>query len=277
MKKKWIWMILAAGLLLASCRQNENPPVGTDTTPVPTREELPTKEPDKPANGEPDLGPTVVPVITEIPDVPAVPTPTQTPEPTLPPEPTKTSEPTKVPETTVTPAENPEQQETPIPSLSPVPDSEGLVSNGWQRAVSIEKGYEILFPELFRGSSLEKTDRELTVFYTDPSDEAVSFKISYHMQTSLEEYVAGMSLPEDILLYDEAETNRVSGTWQEEELMYRVVLIECRYAKAMLGNAFEGEEWIPGVMEIVLSYPAKLQEKYETAEYDFYVMKFGRE
>jgi len=277
MKKKWIWIILIAGLLFASCRQIENPPVEPGTTIAPTGCEFPTCTPGESAEAEPTLGPTVIPAVTEIPDTPVVPTPTQALVPTDMPEPSNAPEPTGEAETTAVPTEEPEQSEFPLPSPSPVPDAELLVNNGWQRAISIDDTYEILFPDLFRGSSLEKSDRELTVYYTDPSDERVAFRITYRMQSSMEECLAALSVPENSLFRDEPEENRVSGIWQEEETVYRAILTESRYSKALLGNAFEGEEWIPGVMEVVCSYPQELQLQYETAEYNFYVINLGRE
>jgi len=272
MKKKWIWMILAAGLLFASCRQ-EIPGNLPGNTITPTGHETSVSTPGETADAEPTLGPTVVPNVTDFPAVSTVPTPTQALEPTDVPEPTRAPEPTGE----IAPTETPEQSGLPLPSQNSMPDVELLVNRGWQRAVSIDGAYEVIFPELFRGSSLEKTDRELTVLYTDPSDERARFRISYRMQTTLEEFLSDMSLPEGTFVFDEQEENRVYGIWQEEERVYRGILIECRYAKTLLGSAFEGEEWIPGVMEVVFSYPLEMQGAYETTGYEFYVIDLGRE
>ena len=276
MKKKWIWMMLLTSLLFASCRQEipENTPGSTIT---PTGCEAPTCTPAETPEAELPLGPSVVPTVTEVPVVETVPTPTQIPEPTDVPEPTEAPEPTGEVLPTAEPTVIPEQPELPSPSPSPVPNAELLVNHGWQRAISIDENYEILFPELFLGSSLEKTDRELTVFYTAPSDDGVSFKISYHMQTTLDEFLSASLLTENAVAYDNTEENRVSAVRQESGTLCRGILIESRYAKTLLGNAFAGEEWIPGVMEVTFSYPSEQKQLYETAEYEFYVINFGRE
>lgn len=276
MKKKWIGVMLIAGLLFASCRQ-EVPGNTPGTTVEPTAYELPTGIWEEPSDAEHVLEPTPGPETTENPSPSVVPTPTQGPEPTETPEPTEVPASTGEADPTTAPAEETDPSGFLQPSPSPIPDTETLVYHGWQRAISIDEAYEIIFPERFCGSSLEKTDRELTVIYTDPSDERVIFRISYWMQTTLEDFLARMSLPESALVYDGTEENRVNGVWQIEGTMYRGSLIETRYAKELLGSSFEGEEWIPGVMEVVFSYPQEQQQDYETAEYDFYVMNLGRE
>lgn len=276
MKKKWIWMVLLGSLLFISCKQEvpENIPESTVT---PTGYDEPACTPTEMPEAEPSPVPSTVPTATVTPVAETVPTPTQVPKPTATPKPTEAPKPTGEVLPTAEPTIEPEQPELPSPIPSPVPDAELLVNHGWQRAISIDEKFEIIFPELFVGSSLEKTDRELTVFYTTPSENGVSFKISYHMQTTMNDCLNGYLLPENAEVSDSTEENRVSVVWQENEILYRGILIESLYEKTLLGNAFEGGEWIPGVMELVFSYPAEQQQLYETAEYEFYVIDLGRE
>ncbi len=307
MKKKIIGIIAAGLLLFASCGTNagtgpvrvvENgntptpivvPTCTPTASPTPDPSKLPTvteaaeptnvPQPSPAGTVAPSPEPTVMVSPTREPAVTSVPEPTITltpsPEPTTAPEPeltvTPTPEPTAVPspEPTVTPLPSP----TPTPAIDPGP----LINRGWQKTVSIDGEYNIIFPELFRGCRVTKTDRVLRIDYLCEENSAINFLVSYELQLTLEEAADEILEAGGILLESLPEKNRMTFRWQQDGRLHRGVLIEAKYPQALLGTSFGEEEWITGVMQIVFSYPADRYTDYETARYNYYIMNNGEE
>ncbi len=255
-------------------------PTATPTVMVePTVTPEPTKMPE--ATATPTKVPTPVPTATPEPtkalEATATPMPTATPEPTKMPEatatpmPTATPEPTKVPEATATP--------TPVPTATPVPafNPENLVNNGWQKTVSIDEEYAIIFPEVFRNSTVERTETELRTTYTCQEEEDTSFSVAYVVQTTLDKYAQEVLTEEKAVVKILSEEKRMTFEWQENGIIYQGVLVESQYAQKLLGSSFGEEEWIDGVMEIVFAYPEERKAEYETEKYKYYVVNTGEE
>lgn len=294
MKKLIGGTVLTAVLLLfAACDQETAvyPTILPEKTETPTPEPtlsggltvIPTPEPTKvPPVVEATAIPTVTPEpLTEAPTE----TPTLTPEPV--PEisptevPTATPEPTKAPEPTAEPSIElptviPEPTETvaPTPTVTPVPtiNLEELITKGWQKAVSIDEKYVIIFPEVFRDSELFKTERELRIDYTDIADDAIKFSVCYRMQQTLGESVKEILENAGGVVEQLPGEKRVKYQFQDAERIYCGILIEGQYSKELLGNTFGEEEWITGVMEVMFSYPLAERETYETEQYNYYII-----
>ena len=289
MKKKTIlWGILTAVLLLlVACEpKTVAQPTGVPKQPTPTIQSVsPTEKPVAEVTTMPiatlpgeSPRPTVVITITPEPEVTIVPTvtaavlpttfSTPTPEPTIPP-----VSPTEVPEVSLT--ETPVPTATLTPTVTPTPtiNPEPLVTKGWQKNVSMDERYAIVFPELFRDSYVVKTDRELFLGYTSKEDTEILFAICYTMKQTLEEAVEEIVLADGIICEKKEEERRVHYQFQKDGIMYCGILVENPYSGDLLGDAFGEEESITGVMEVMFSYPAERAAEYETEEYSFYVVE----
>lgn len=151
------------------------------------------------------------------------------------------------------------------------------MANGWQKTVSIDGNYTIVFPELFRESEVSKTDRELISEFTCDEDTEITFSVGYIMMQTLEETVQEILAAGGIMVEERPEEQRVTYRWQTENKIYNGIFVEVQYPQYLLGNVFGEEEWITGVMQIVFSYPADQQEKYETEQYSYHVVENGEE
>ena len=299
MKKIVMGTIMVAGLLLlASCGPEENvgpieltPPLYTPTpivvpTCTPAVTETPTLVPKiteaaKPtATPEPIIEATVTPEPTAEPTIEPTATPEPTPEPTI--EPTVTPEPTPEPviEPTTTPEPTAEPTAdatiTPLPTATPVPEPEinpaQLVNNGWQKTISITEAHEIIFPDMFRESTVEKTDQSLEITYTCKENPEIAFSVIYRMQTNTETVIAEMQTMEETAFAGTLGTDRVTYLWEKEGFLYAGVLLEEQFERAVLGNVFGEEEWIAGVIQVVFTYPVNSRTEYETADYGYYII-----
>lgn len=288
MKKKiLLWSILTAGLLfLAACE----PKTVIEPTKVPEWE--PPTLAEQPQE-TPEVSPTseVLPTITEALVTPvetiqptSIPTMSPTPEPVptrmpelsptpLPELPTSTPTPTAVP--TEPPTNTPTPTATPTPTVTPTPtiNPEPLVTRGWQKTVSMEEEYAIVFPEIFRNSTVLKTEKELLLEYMCEEDEDIKFSICYSMKQKLIEAVEEILLADGIIENMSEAELRVQYRLQKDGRIYCGILLENFYSKELLGNSFGDEEQITGVMEVVFSYPADRAEEYEAENYRFYVVK----
>ena len=296
MKKIKICIMVAAGLLLlASCGPKEGvgpiQPVESKNTPTPII--VPTCTPT--ATPTPDSA--NIPAVTEAPEYTATPSPeptatpspeptaTPSPEPTATPSPEPTATPspeptaTPSPEPTATPSPEPTATPSPEPTVTPSPTAvpDAIVSNGWQKTISIDEQYVIMFPELFRESTVSKIDSTLLVEYSCVENDAIHFAISYHLNQTLEEVTKEILATEGAQYEESPEEKRITCKWQEEGMIYYSILTESQYSKELLGNSFGEEEWITGVMEVVFSYPAENQDVYEAPEYNFYIKTRGEE
>ncbi len=137
---------------------------------------------------------------------------------------------------------------------------------------SIEEGYQIIFPDLFRESVVEKTDTVLELRYTCVEEAEIEFQVIYNMQRTLKEVMQDFPEIEDILLEGSLEEKQMRCQWQKDGRIYLCFLAEEQYPQELLGKTF-GEEWITGVMQVVFSYPADDKTKYETLKYEYYVIK----
>lgn len=288
MKKIIIGITVMAGLLLlASCKPDNGagPIIITESEFTPTPIVVPTCTPTASPTPDPAMLPTAAPTEEAQPNKGATPTPeevateapTATPaaEPT--PEPTETPVPeptaTSVPEPTATPLPTATPTPSPSPSPTPVVDPESLVKNGWQKTVSIDEAYHIIFPDLFRESTVSKTGSELKVTYTCAENSAIKFSVIYSLQQTLEEKVKELPAAEGSILEGTLAEKRIVCRWQEEGKIYYGILLEGQYPQSLVGSAFGEAEWITGVMQVVFSYPADRNDEFETAEYSYYVIE----
>ena len=274
MKKKQISIIAVAGLLLlAACGPKEGiGPIKFDNNGMtPTPIIVPTCTPTATPSPAPGLHPTVAPTKTATPTPTATMAPTVTPTPS--PEPTNTPTPSPEPTVTSTPTPSP----TPSPSPTPTVNPEPLVNNGWQKTVSIDEKYQIVFPELFRDSQLSKTDRELANVFYCAEDAEIEFKIVYTMLQTKEYFIYDILAAGGSVVEDRPEEGRTTCLWQLGDRIYCEILIDAQYPQYLLGTAFGEEEWITGVMQVVFSYPADKRDIYETEQYSFYVIDNGEE
>jgi hypothetical protein len=194
--------------------------------------------------------------------------PTETPKPTE--TPTPSPEPTETP--TPEPTETPTPSPTPSPSPTPTINPEPLVTNGWQKTVSIDEKYSIVFPEIFRESELSKTDRELTSAFFCKDDAEIELKIVYTMLRTKDYFIYDILSAGGSVVEDRPLEGRTTCLWQMGDRIYCEILVEEQYPQSLLGTSFGEEEWIPGVMQIVFSYPADKRDIYETEQYSFYVI-----
>jgi len=288
MKKKIAGIIVTAGLLLfASCGPKEDiKPVGpTGSVATPTTTEAPTCTPKVTEAG--DITSVPEPSKTPVPDISVIPSPVL--KPTVKPEPTETptpvlTEPAETPEPTAEPTEIPEPRETPVPTQVPVAtptmiptpsptpaiNPETLVNYGWQKTVSIDGKYMIVFPDRFRESSVTKDGKELYVKYTCTEEAGTEFQIAYLMQQTLEEVENAILGAGGTILEGSLGEKRVVLEWQQDGKMYRGILSEEQYSQTLLGSTFE-EEWITGVMQVTLAYPADRRMEFETADFNYYI------
>lgn len=277
-------LMIAGLLLLAACGSYQQAvPTGVPEEPQlteeaitptialisPTPAEVPTVEPTNSMMATPTVELTETPIIgptetsTATPTIGPTKTPTATPTAELTEAPTAT--PTEAPTATPTPTA------TPIPTATPTINPEPFVTNGWQKTVSIDEQYAIVFPERFRDTYVTKTDRELTLTYLCTEQPEIEFVICYRMQQTLEQTVEDLLLAGGSILEYREEEYRVQYQLPTEEMMYCGILTENPYSDELLG--FGEEELIRGVMEVVFSYPISQAEEYETETYSFYVVK----
>lgn len=250
---------------------------GVTQTPVPTSAPKPTAVPE--ATPTEAVEPTVSPMPTSTPEptkaevVEA--TPTNAPEPTVSPEPTPVPEITEEPAVSPEPTIEPEPSQTPEATPSPTPyiNPETLVNAGWQKNISIDEKIIIVFPELFRESTVAKENNDLILSYTCPEDESIEFRISYLMQRTLQEVENEILSMDGTLLEGSLAEKKVVLEWQEDAMVYRGILLEEQYAQALLGTSFGDEEWITGVMQVTFAYPEERRSEYETADYCYYIMQ----
>lgn len=302
MKKGIFGLIVTAGLLLlVSCEPKNGPDAGSmsehRTTPTPIV--VPTCTPTASPTPDPATAPTVTPTIapteepmpsvtaepTEMPEITVVPTlePTVTPTPSPSPKATNTPTPslTPSPEPTATPTPSPSPMPmptaTPTPTPTPAVDPETLVTNGWQKSISIDEKYAIIFPEKFTESTVTRTENELQISYTCASEENIEFVVCYKMQQTVREVALDILAANGMIVDEVPEEKRVYYLWKLGDTMQCGVLIELPYPQSLLGTSFGEEEWITGVMQVVFSYPADSFEQYETEEYQYYVIKNGEE
>lgn len=272
MKKIITGIIMAAGLLLlASCIPNTNigttEPTNGAVSATPTV--LPTGTPEVTVTLQITATPTEEPLPTEAPTATPVPSPTlsPTPSPTLSPTPTATATPV--------PTEEPEPTEEPLPTVSPIPtpelNPETLVNHGWQKTISIDEKYTVIFPELFRESTVTKENNTLLVKFTCPEETAIEFKIVYMMQRTLQDVENEILSAGGTILTGSLGEKRVVLEWQEEDMVSRAVLLEEQYARTLLGGSFGEEEWITGVMMVAFTCPKEQQAAFEAEEYSYYV------
>lgn len=252
-------------------------------TPSPVPVLHPTTAPTGTATPKPSVTPTPEPTATPTEAPTSTPTPTPSPEPTTAPtatpEPTQEPTPEPTPEPTATPTPSPMPTSTPTPSPSPTPtiNPEPLVANGWQKTVSIDEKYNIVFPEVFRESETVKTGSELITVFSCEDNPEIEFKIVYSMQQTKEYFIYDILAEGGVVAEDRPLEQRTTCTWQLGDRMYIDILIDIQYPNSLLGTAFGEEEWINGVMQVLFSYPANRQEIYGTEKYGFYVTDHGRE
>lgn len=151
------------------------------------------------------------------------------------------------------------------------------MNNGWQKTVSVDEKYCIVFPELFRDSKLSKTDRELSNVFSCAEDTDIEFKIVYTMLQTKEYFIYDILAAGGVVIEDRPSEGRTTCLWQSGNRMYCEILIDEQYPQFLLGDAFGEEESIAGVMRVVFSYPADKRELYEAEQYRFYVISNGEE
>ena len=257
----------------------EAPTPSPEPTEAPTPSPEPTKAPTP--SPEPTKAPTPSPEPTKAPT--PSPEPTKAPTPSLEPTkaPTPSPEPTKAPtpspEPTKAPTPSPEPTKAPEPTEIPTNNPAELVNYGWQKTVSIDDKYNIIFPACFRTSTVSKMGNELRVEYGCPEDDTIEFLISYHMQQILKEAAGELLIANGEIAGGSIEEKKVECRWQTEERIYYGILTEEMYPDTLLGNAFGEAKEIAGVMQVVFSYPIDRQEEYTTSEYRFYVMESGED
>lgn len=290
MKKMMMGIMITAGLLvLVSCGPKEG--IGPVELPenqnTPTPIIVPTCTPTATPTPDPAVVPKVTPTeavkssVTPSPEPTATPSPeptaTPTPEPTATPSPKPTATPTPKPTATPSPkptaTPSPEPTATPTPSPTPTVNPEPLVTNGWQKTISIDEKYTVVFPELFRDSYVSKTDRDMDVIFTNEQHENVAFVIGYKMLQSMDEILENLGLLGELSVTRLPEQKRAVYVLKTEEKIYRGILLESQYAQELLGTSFGEEEWISGVMQVVFSYPVDSSQEYETLTYGYYIIE----
>jgi len=279
-------MVLAGLLLLVSCGPKEyvgpadfsNSNITRAPIVVPTCTPKATPTPD-PAL-QPKVTPTKAPVVTSTvtPEPTAEPTPEPTATPTVAPTkkptvtPTPTAEPAK-PTPEVTPTAIPTSVPTVVPTEAPALSDDEMLRSGWQQTVSVEETHRITFPEVFSECTIERTGSELVVRYTCPEDIAITFTVTYRMQSAIKDSLDEIFALEEAVISASTEENQAVCLWQEDGKIHRGIFIGIQYPQSLLGSAFGEEEQIPGVMQVVFSYPADNREMYETSEYNYYVIE----
>lgn len=299
MKKKIWFSMFAAGLfLLAACNNTTGqmvmPTEAVATgTPGPTEAVLtehpatltPTAEPtEQPGTvPTPTEKPDAIPTLTEIPATPTkAPDPAETSAPTEPPAVVPTEEPTTGPTESPAPTAEPTPSPTAEPTLEPtvapteVPEPtvnpESLVAKGWQKTISIDEAYAIIFPELFRDAYVSKTDRELLLGYTSAEDAEIGFYINYIMKQTLEEALAELEAEGGFVLRQLPENGMVYYRLHIEDRIWQGVFVEEQYTAELLGAGFSEGTQTTGIMNVTFSYPADREEEYQKEEYSYYVV-----
>jgi len=292
MKKMISGIMMTAGLLLfVSCGPmvDAEPikPIGGATTPtiivVPTCTPEAVLDPSATSVPQPtvtkaaDNAVTLTPV-PEPAEEPSV-TPTVGIKPTDMPQPTDAIKPTEAPELTLVPTITPEPVETPQVTLTPAPfiDVNMLIDSGWQKTISIDEKYTIVFPGLFRESVVTKEDKDLITKYTCAEENDIEFRIAYLLQQTLEDVENAILSEGGTILEGSLAEKRVVLEWQEAGMVYRIALHEEQYSQNLLGFAFGEEEWITGVMQVVFIYPEEHRANFETTEYSYYIKQNGEE
>lgn len=257
-------------------------PTSTPTpSPRPSATPVPTQTVEQTIT--PTMEPTATPTVEPTPTPAAEPTaePTQAAEPTVEPTATPTPSPTPSPEPSPEPTPEPTMEPTatptPSPTPTPTPDPEPLVTNGWQKMVSVDDKYRIIFPDVYRDSSVSKTDKVLTVSYFSAEHAEITFEIGYYLQRSREEFVNEILSAGGVIVEERPEEKRTSCRWQAENRVYFSIWIDEQYPQYLLGSSFGEEELVNGVMQVMFSYPADKCDIYETEQYVFYVVGNGEE
>lgn len=240
------------------------PTEAVEPTAEPTATTAPTKTP------EPTTVPTATPAVNPTPEPTEVPqetvTPTQVPQ--------ETAAPTEVPQETVTPI--PEITQMPEPTVTPIVDPKPLVYRGWQQTVSIDDEYLIIFPDMFLDSVVSKSENELRIDYSCAADPAIGFSVTYMLNTTLTESLEGIGQEENAELDSYPEENRVDFSYQKDGNLYDGLVLQSRYAGALLGGQTDNE-WIDGIMKVVFTYPAEHKNFYETVTYRYFVISSREE
>lgn len=254
-------------IIVPTCTPTEGPVPMTTPGPDPTQEVtvMPTVEVMP--------SPTVIPEPTELPQVTELPEPTAIPSPEATPTPQPNEEPVTTPSPEPTATVSPTATPTPVPEITPTLAPEELVNKGWQKTRSIDESYTIIFPELFRDSYVQKTDRELITGYTCIENENIEFTISYKMQQTMVAILEELIASGGVVTEELPEEGRIAYWLKSEGLIYHGVLLDVNFSSALLGDTFGEEEFIPGVMQAVFSYPEEEAEEYEKEPYQYYIIK----
>lgn len=296
LNKKGIWIVTVAGLLLLGACIRGNQPVVTPTpTVVPTQsaEATETPVPEITASPIPEstvipkVTPTVVPEPTVVPKVSPTPEPeiSATPEPTEAPEPTETPvpeitvtttpEPTVIPEVTPTEAPEPTPTEVPEPTKAPeiswTPDTELLINAGWQRTVDITENYDIVFPDCFDESKVERMEKELLISYSSTEKEGIKFYVYYTMEQTLEQALLQVTEAGGFMTENNRDEKQFSYR-TDGAIIYRGTVLETSFSKVLLDSSFHEEEKITGTIHIVLEYPKEYCTEYETETYQYFLV-----
>ena len=169
---------------------------------------------------------------------------------------------TETPTPTVTPSP------IPTPTINPNP----LVTNGWQKMISVDGKYKIIFPEIYKESVVRKNSTELEISYSCENNTDISLTMGYTMLQKRECFVYEILAVGGTIIEERPSEKRTTCTWQLGNKKYLVTFIDEEYARDLLGSVFGDEEWIPGVMHVMFSYPADKRDVYETEPYCFYIV-----
>ena len=312
MKKRiWSITAVIVLLLLAACGQKDkNSVISGEGQKMPTPTERPVGTPMADISQVPNVQPTVTPTVS--PEQMAVPGITQTIVPTLSIEPTAvlvpsgeltsaptasasptvepsveptvsmppTPEPTitklPVPTATLIPSVEPIETPTPTVTQSPVPtptiNPNPLITHGWQKMISVDEKYKIIFPEIYKESVVRKTNTELEISYSCMENTDISLTMGYTMLQKREYFVYEILSVGGTIIEECPSEKRTTCVWQLENKKYLATFIDEEYAGDLLGSAFGDAEWVPGVMHVVFSYPADKIDIYETEPYYFYIV-----
>ena len=309
--KKGIWSITAVMvlLLLTACGQKDKTSVHSTVIPTVTQEStdvpgvtqtipptlgveptatiVPSQDPtlEPTATIMPSQDPTLEPTATIVPSQNPTSEPTATTVPSQNPtsEPTATTVPSQDPTSEPTATIAPTQEPTPEPTvtLRPVPtpamNPNSLITNGWQKMISIDGKYKIIFPELYKESVITKTDRELEISYSCKENKDISLTIGYAMQQTRETFIDEILSVGGIVAEEYPAKKKTACVWQLENKKYFAIFVDEEYSRELLGPVFGDEEQVPGVMYAAFSYPADQCDIYETEQYNFYIISDGEE
>ena len=255
----------------------EEPTVKPDLTIIPSVTQMitpvlsPEPTPEVTASETPELEPSLEPTATEKPVPTATPVPSE--EPTSEPTASATPSPEPTPEPTASPIPTPTPSPIPTPTINPDP----LVTKGWQKMISVDGKYKIVFPEIYKESTIMKTDKELEIYYSCPDNKDVALTIGYTMQQRKEYFLYEILSVSGNIIEERPSEKRTTCVWQLGNQKNLAVFIDEEYSRDLLGAGFGDEEWIPGVMYVVFSYPADKCDIYEAEQYCFYIVNNGEE